>query len=291
MKNYIVALLILLLKCSLAQIPNNGFDTWTTTGVYQSPTNWDNLNQVTYGSSIYTCVKGAPGYIGAAYLILTSKAISGKGVVPAIVVSGKIDTVTYKPIHGYPFVNRPQTLTYNLQYMPSDPSDPSSVTVLLSKWNIGTNKRDTVAFGGSYYNAMSHSWFASTTYLNYVSGENPDSAMIVISSSGSVPKNGSYIYIDNLQFNGNVVGIAENITSGKDITIFPNPANNFVTIKIDDTKNTNFKLKVYDFVGQLMHEQELLNSTIINTSQWSKGIYNLSILNNNNLIIKKLIVN
>jgi hypothetical protein len=292
MKNYFALILIVVAKIGFAQIPNNGFDTWTNNGIYQTPTYWDNLNQITYDNSIYTCVQGTPGYIGSSYLILTTKSVLGKGVVPARVVSGKIDTVTYKPIHGYPFANRPQTLTYNLQYMPYDPSDSSSVTVLLTKWNTTTYKRDTVAFGGSYYNAMAHSWFVGTTYLTYLSGENPDSAMIVISASSSAPKSGSYIYIDNLQFNGNVVGITENSINDIGVSVFPNPTRHNVTIKIDNTANTDYDLKVYDFEGKLIYEQTVLSNTItLNTSQWSRGFYNLSITNNNKILTKKLIIN
>ena len=64
----------------MAQIPNNGFDIWTNNGLYETPSNWDNLNQITYGSSVSTCIKGTPGYSGVSYLILRSKTIIGKGV-------------------------------------------------------------------------------------------------------------------------------------------------------------------------------------------------------------------
>lgn len=292
MKNYFALILIFVAKIGFAQIPNNGFDTWTNNGIYQTPTYWDNLNQITYDNSIYTCVQGTPGYIGSSYLILTTKSVLGKGVVPARVVSGKIDTVTYKPIHGYPFANRPQTLTYNLQYMPYDPSDSSSVTVLLTKWNTTTYKRDTVAFGGSYYNAMAHSWFVGTTYLTYLSGENPDSAMIVISASSSAPKSGSYIYIDNLQFIGNVVGINEYSLNSNTISVFPNPSSDIVNIGFNSNHDKASTLMIFDFSGNLIYKtRELNKSNTINTSQWSKGIYTIQVNSNNQSINKKLIIN
>lgn len=277
---------------SKAQIPNNGFENWTNINGYQTPDNWDNLNQITYNSSIYTCMKGTPGYSGASYLLLSSKTISGKGVVPGVAVCGTIDTVTYKPKSGFPFSTRPQFLSYYMQYMPYDPSDSSSVKVILTKWNQVLLKRDTIAFGASYFNAMAHSWFNNGTFLDYMSGNNPDSAIIVISSSGRVPKNGSYIYVDDLQFNGSVIGIDENSLNENNITVFPNPSCAFVTIHIDTKTDVALKLVVYDFKGKVVYEEILLHKNhTINTANWSKGIYNIQIKNKNNSLNKKLIIN
>ncbi len=275
-----------------AQIPNNGFENWTNTNGYQTPDNWDNLNQVTDNSSIYTCIKGTPGYSGAFYLFLSSKTIAGKGVVPGVAVCGIIDTVTYKPKSGFPFSARPQYLSSYIQYMPYDPSDSSSIKVLLTKWNQVLLKRDTIAFGESYFNAMAHSWFNNGTFLNYMSGDNPDSAIIVISSSGRVPKNGSYIYVDDLQFNGSVIGIDENNLNENNITVFPNPSSAIVTVNIDTKTDIALKLVVYDFKGKVVYEEILLNKNhSINTVNWSKGVYNVQIKNKNNSLNKKLIIN
>lgn len=275
-----------------AQIPNNGFENWTNTNGYQTPDNWDNLNQITYNSGAYTCIKGAPGYSGASYLFLSSKAIVGKGVVPGVAVCGTIDTVTYKPKSGFPFSTRPQFLSCYIQYMPYDPSDSSSIKVLLTKWNQVLLKRDTIAFGASYFNAMAHNWFNNGTFLDYVSGDNPDSAIIVISSSGRVPKNGSYIYVDDLQFNGSVIGIDEISLNENNITIFPNPSNTIVTVNIDTKTDITYKLLVYDFIGKLVYEEILLNNIhTINTANWNKGVYNIQIKNKNNSLNKKLIIN
>ena len=289
---YIAILSVFISVINYAQIPNTGFEAWTNTGSYQTPDNWDNLNQMTNNSGIYTCIKGTPGYSGASYLFLSSKAIAGKGVVPGVAVSGKIDTVTYKPISGFQFALRPQYLSSYMQYMPADPADSSNIKVLLTKWNPSLLQRDTVAFGASYFNAMAHSWFNNGTLLNYMSGENPDSAIIVISSSSSVPKNGSYIYVDNLQFIGNVVGISENNSKKSNISVFPNPSNEDVNINFYVEPDKASNLMIYDLNGKLIHKvTELSKNNTINTSQWSKGIYTIQVNSNNQSINKKLIIN
>ena len=54
-----------------AQIPNNGFENWTTVGTYSNPDNWATLNSLTAPFSIYTATKGMPGSPGSSYLKLT----------------------------------------------------------------------------------------------------------------------------------------------------------------------------------------------------------------------------
>ncbi|MBA4260271.1 MAG: hypothetical protein C0446_13990 [Chitinophaga sp.] len=289
MRTSIIIILFIVSKLVVGQIPNNGFETWNSFVGYTSPSDWDNLNQMTYSKGVSTCIKGTPGYPGASYLFLISKTVTGKGVVPGRVVSGKIDTNTYKPISGYPFSNRPQVLNYNIQYMPYDPSDSTSVKVLLTKWNVGTSIRDTVAYGASYYNAMAHSWFVGSTYLNYLNGDAPDSAMIVISSSSSNPKDGSYIYIDNLQFNGSVIGIEERQPSEKDVEVYPNPASNSISIKVKDNAETTF-IYVYDAIGKQIYALRVLELVNINTSSWEKGFYTFRIIQNNKYSINKKII-
>lgn len=289
---YIAILSVFITVTTYAQIPNSGFETWINIGSYETPSSWDNLNQITYNSGIYTCIKGTPGYSGTSYLFLSSKAIAGKGIVPGIAVCGIIDTVTYKPKSGFPFSNRPQYLSSYIQYMPADPADSSSIKVLLTKWNSSLLQRDTVAFGSSYFNTMAHSWFNNGTLLNYMSGENPDSVIIVISSSSSVPKNGSYIYVDNLQFVGNVVGISENNPKENNISVFPNPSNGDINIDFYVEPDKTSILLIYDLNGKLIHEvTELSKSNLINVSQWPKGIYTIQIQSNNQFINKKLTIN
>ncbi len=281
---------------AFAQIPNSDFETWTTVNSYQTPDDWDNLNQITKNSGIYTCVKGTPGYSGASYLLLSSKTIPGKGVVPGVAVCGKIDTVTYKPISGFPFVNRPQFLSYYMQFMPYDPSDSSSIKILLTKWNQTQLQRDTIALGASYFNSMAHSWFYNSTYLNYINGGNPDSAIIVVSSSSSFPKDGSYIYIDKLQFQGNVVGIDENSLSPVSVSIFPNPTAGNLSIHYTLPDNSEVSVKITNALGGEVYTSETTKQP---SGQHKKeinadlpnGMYNVVLKTGNIITNKKLIIN
>lgn len=254
MKNLIkLILLVVLSSKAFSQIPNNDFESWTNVSGYQSPVGWDNLNDITNTSGIYTCIQGTPGYLGASYLYLMSKNIPGKGIIPGVAVCGELDTLTYKAKSGFPFSSRPQDLTYYMQYMPYDPSDSSSVKVLLSKWNVSFLQRDTIAYGETYFNGMAHSWIYRTTPLSYYSGDAPDSAMIIISSSDNTPFEYSYIYVDNLQFIGNVAGIEENHLNLTNLNVFPNPTNGNFFIEYELLYEDKVSIAITDVLGRTLY--------------------------------------
>lgn len=289
MRFYLIYILTLVFKTVVGQIPNNSFETWNSLSGYSTPANWDNLNQITFSSGINTCYQGTPGNPGSSYLILMSKTVPGRGVVPGIAVSGKLDTSTYKPLSGYAFTNRPQSLNYNIQYMPYDPTDSSSVKVLLTRWDTTALLRDTIAYGASYYNAMAHSWFVGSTYLNYQSGDAPDSALIELSSSSKSPKNGSYIYLDNLQFSGSVIGINEQSINQDEIILYPNPT--IESFTLEWKKSTDkAEISVSDIIGKQIFSASFSNNVTINTMSWARGTYFVKISRNNKSSINKKII-
>lgn len=176
---------IVISSTAISQIPNSGFETWTTVGAYNVPTGWDNLDSLTNSMSVYTCEKGTPGSPGVSFLKLTSKTF-GTAVAPGIAVSGKLDMTTYMPKSGFAYTSRPANLTGSWQHMIFGTSQ-GSVSVLLSKWNSSTSMRDTVAFVSQTLSGMAMSWATFSIPLTYHSSAMPDSAIIVLAASGIAP--------------------------------------------------------------------------------------------------------
>ncbi|MES2678965.1 MAG: hypothetical protein V4635_03730, partial [Bacteroidota bacterium] len=171
--------LILLLSAGsfFAQIPNGGFENWTSMGSYDVPDNWKTMNFSTAYYALFTASKGTPGNPGSAYLQLTSKTINGS-VVPGIAVLGKLDTLTKKPVAGVPFTQRPASFGGKWQHMIFGTSQ-GSVMAMLTKWNATQNKRDTIAFGSQTLVGMAMSWANFSQSLTYKDSLNyPDSCMI-----------------------------------------------------------------------------------------------------------------
>ncbi len=277
-----------------AQIPNNGFENWTSAGSYSNPDNWDNLNSMTTSMGVYTCTKGTPGSVGTSYLKLVSKTVTGMGVMPGVAISGVIDMMTMKPKSGFPFTQQPQKLTGSWQYMASG-ADAGFVAVYLTKWNPAMMMRDTIAKAKQTLSGMAMSWSTFSVTLSYMSTALPDSAMIILSSSGATPVANSYLYVDNLTFTGSVTGIHTIDSYLSNIESYPNPTTNNISIELYAQKASSIKLQLVDVTGKILKEinageiQGDFKQTI-NTEGISKGIYFLKVFVNDAVDVKKMII-
>ncbi|MDI1355989.1 MAG: T9SS type A sorting domain-containing protein [bacterium] len=273
-----------------AQIPNNGFENWTTVGAYQVPNSWSTLNNTTAQSGIYTVTKGTPGNPGTSYMKITSRTI-GPGVVGGIAVCGRIDTVAKKPICGFSYTQAPLYFTGSWQHMIYG-SSQGSIMILLSKWNPMLSKRDTVAFGGVTLSGMAMSWANFAIGINYVDSIYPDSCLIVLKASGANPTNNDYLWVDNLAFTGsltmpppppppNPVGINENIQGPFEMRIYPCPAKGHFTLSYELSSKEKIDVQIMDLSGKIVKRISPTdsfigtNSVLLDSSGLSKGIYTI----------------
>lgn len=280
-------------SAAFAQIPNNGFENWTSMGSYSDPNSWDQLNAMTSSMSVYTCTKGTPGNPGTAYLKLVSKNVSGMGVMPGLATTGMINMGNLSVTGGFAFTQRPQSLTGAWQYMPSG-SDAGMVAVYLTKWNSIMNMRDTVAMAMQSLTGMVMSWTNFTLNLMYMSGGNPDTAQIILSSSGMTPVANSYLYVDNLAFTGNVAGVKE-ISQITNLSIYPNPASEKISVDVTLQKSTSMKLQLLDLSGKVIKESYEANvsgkiNRSIELTTLAKGIYFVKISTDNGTEVRKITV-
>lgn len=282
MKKIVLSIIVAFIANSslLAQIPNNGFENWTTVGSYSNPDGWATLNDMTAMSSVYTATKGTPGNVGASYLKLTSKTV-GASVVNGIAVSGTLNTTTMQPTAGFPYTGQPVSLTGKWQHMIMG-SSQGSISVTLTKWNSTTHQRDIVASANQTLSGMAMSWASFTINLNYMMSMAPDSCMIVMKASGSSPTNNDYLWLDNLAFSGSVAGLNENNSPVQALSIYPNPIQDKINVSFNIQNEKTVTLKVTDIDGKLIHTQDLgqikgyINQSI-DASKFPKGIYFINI--------------
>ncbi|MGZ4057872.1 MAG: PKD-like domain-containing protein [Bacteroidia bacterium] len=97
----------------------------------------------------------------------------------------------------------------------------------------------------------------------------------------------------NIKHSASIVpmGIAQNVLN-QAVSVYPNPANDQVTIEISDPKLKNSYVRFYNMMGQVIYQTEIITSnSVINVSSFAKGIYTVGIENNGNKVFKKLIIN
>jgi hypothetical protein len=239
------------------------------------------MNNKTAISGIYTATKGSPGNPGAAFLKLTSRTV-GSDVINGIAVSGVLDSISQLPKSGFAFSLRPQSFVGNWQHMIYG-SSQGSLSAVLTRWNTGLDKRDTVAIAKKTLSGMAMSWAAFTINFTYQSGEFPDSCIIVLKSSGATPTQNDYLWVDNLSFTGSVAGISETDEITSFINAFPNPANSEIEFSYEKAAMGD-RLIITDMFGKTVYEQTISEETLkINTSNFANGMYLCNIINKFNV--------
>ncbi len=83
-------------------------------------------------------------------------------------------------------------------------------------------------------------------------------------------------------------GIHEALNNGSAITIFPNPASTVVTINFMHPA----ELIITDVVGRKVYQELRTNSTqaTIDIAKWNKGIYFIQMMNTEESVVKKLVI-
>jgi hypothetical protein len=84
-------------------------------------------------------------------------------------------------------------------------------------------------------------------------------------------------------------GIDEQITKDKNISLFPNPSSNFITIKTPAYGGYG-EFIIINIKGQQVIKQEFNNTnTAINISDLARGIYFIKVINKNGIAVKKFV--
>lgn len=278
---------------AFAQIPNSGFENWTTVGSYNNPDGWGTMNNTTAIASVYTATKGTPGSPGASYLKLTSKTV-GAGVVNGVAVSGVIDSLTMMPKSGFAYNMRPANFTGKWQHMIYG-SSQGSIQVTLTRWDTGLGMRVNVASGNVTLAGMAMSWANFTIPLTYVDGNNPDTCIIVMKASGSAPTNNDYLWVDNLAFSGTVTGIENQESFVTDMSIYPNPSSDKVNFKFNIKTAQQINIEISDINGKLIRSESFgriqgETNQNMNISGIAKGTYFVKIKGEKSIETRKLVI-
>lgn len=163
-------------------------------------------------------------------------------------------------------------------------SEPDAITVgfVVSSdtSNMGVGSATPIILGGTApYNLT----WSSGTSTNLTQG----TYFLTITDANNCSIVDSF-YVDNIIVGTNGL-IQENA-----VEIYPNPANDFINIRLNLDKNYPTELKIYSVDGRLIAQQltssSQLNNTKISTADLPTGTYILQLLIENQLITKRLII-
>jgi hypothetical protein len=269
-----------------AQIPNSGFETWTTTGNYEEPTGWATMNPCCSGP-FYSVIKSTDHYPASVgnYSIRVENNTSltqqtgGWGMVIT-------DTMAYPFEPAFPIVGNPTSLCGYYKYNSLNSDSMFIRIVFFANGNmLGYN---------TFVNGIStSSWTSFNLPFTYPSA---DSATLYFSafwpsSQTSGPKGNSVLQVDNLSFDNLISSVAEQTTKKSIIYLYPNPASDVVSLTLDNTNNGDLTLNIYNVMGTLVKSEIMRqNNRQINIGGLSNGVYMVEIKSKEGTEKQKLII-
>ena len=217
-----------LLAPATAQVPNGGFENWTTPpgAGYQDPVGWVTFNAVTtLEGGQPSCEEGTPGAVGSSYATVTTRG-SAFGPIQGIISVGDPTTGST----GFAYGSRPSNFSGQWQYG-IQAGDSGLVAVILTKWVASDDSSHVVGGAVVAVTGSLSGWNPLNVPFVYETSENPDSAFVIVASSLGTPVVGSFIKVDDLGFDA-TSGITEQATAAT-VNVYPSPATDVLNIFSD----------------------------------------------------------
>jgi len=202
---FLLALLLLTTTITgFAQIPNAGFETWTSgscdLGIYSynDATGWGDINSLTCPGGGFTCLEAgaAQAHSGSHALELTTVSIFGQ-TAPGICATGSINQNTQAVQGGFNLttITHPDKLIGWYKYAPSPP-DTFSISINVYS---GATTGAVIGSGSISGTAAVSNYTKFIVNIPYTGSGNGDSAQItIINSAGANGQAGTTMYIDDL---------------------------------------------------------------------------------------------
>ena len=222
---FLVLPLALPVALQAQQIPNGGFEQWTSVGGYEDPAGWRTSNMVSfYVDGSLTCEVGSPGAVGDHFVKVTDRVLDGMGMQQASIDIGAQGATR----SGFPFTSRPDAFNGQWQYHPVGVGHDGVVGAVLSRWNPDLGYREVIANAPIHAPGAITGWESFSVPFLYYSDLDPDTANIMISASQNTSEDGTSIWVDDLSF-GTLQSVPE--TEAVAVELWPSPASERLRIR------------------------------------------------------------
>jgi hypothetical protein len=277
-KNYILTLFALVFisiqnNFAQTQIPNAGFENWTDS---THAVSWNSINEV-YGNPplaiyIQSLKRTTDKYTGnyaaklqTVYLPLIQT------TVPGFANLGNLDMINMEINGGIPINAKPTKFKGWYKYN-SVSGDTMMIAAVLYKFNQTTGVSEEIGYAMLMNNTTVSNYTKFEIDFTYDVNVTPDTIdVILLSSASESPKNGSALFVDDLELDYTPQSIV-NVNSQNNVSIFPNPANDHFVIS--NNSNTETKVSVYNMAGQKVINTSFTGKQYkINTSNLKEGVY------------------
>ena len=256
------------------QVPNGGFESWTN----GSPNNWlctniptvvANVTQATPAYSGSTAVKGEViNFSGSPYspLLASTDAMA----------NGFAVSQSYANFSFYYKMNITGTATFEAS---------------LTFYDSGGGW--VASSGGIFTAGTTGSYTLANFPINYGSFNPPAECVIIFAIHDTVapdPPIGNYFIVDDVTLSG-IAGVDENTAGKYSATTYPNPATDFISIRLEHALNNNAEITVYDVMGKTVKKFFSAEGSPIRfpVTELPRGIYTVRIASGKQQWMTKLV--
>lgn len=281
-KSTLIMFVVIAMAINLnAQIPNYGFETWSTTGSYEQPLDWATMNPYSPGT-FYSCTKSTDHY-PASVGSFSARLENNTSLTQMTGAYGMIMTHAFdwpfKP--AFPIIGHPNNLC---GYYKFNPINQDSLFIRIVYFQGGS-----LAGYNTYVTGVAaSSWTPFIFPLTYTSA---DSATIQISAfypntPTAGPKGNSVLYIDNMSFDA-LINVPETSAEKTLFNVYPNPVTDEFTIEMNgNVKPLNFE--IINTVGQVVYKGNITEKTKVQTENFAPGIYTIKLENGKSFEFNKM---
>lgn len=266
------------------QMPNAGFESWSTLLPNYRPANYYTIDTMGMHSCYKTTDKHGGTY-AAMLRSLDTTIIFFPIKLPGLATLGRINVSTQAIYGGIPFTDKPDNFRCYYKYLPTN-IDTMMVAVYFWKYDNVLHKKDTL--GGFVFDTSAT--ISSYTYLdipipwdsNFTIA--PDSMNIILFSSLTV-QNHSSAFFDDFSFYYVSVGLETKLDNILN-EVYPNPTNGIININNDKATEVN----IFNITGGLVLNQKFSeNYAQIDLSDFPKGMYFIQQISEKGVITKRII--
>lgn len=290
MKTKLHSLFILLFAFATAntsaQIPNSGFENWSSFGSYMNPNDWATTNS--FSTSSFYPVTRDPSHYPASVGTYSIRLENNTALLPNYEARGvaKSQDTVVNSNPAFPIIGHPTSLT---GYYKFAPLNGDTMTIKVDLFNGGGS-----VASGSFTTATSASIWTSFN-IPISSYTTADSGYIVFrayaNGQASIPHGNSVLNVDNLNFD-NLITVISEIEIGNKISIYPNPFSSTTTLQTDKVFK-DATLTVYNSFGQTVAQIKNLSgqTATLSRDNLPSGLYFIRLTEENKIIaVDKLVV-
>jgi hypothetical protein len=181
---------------------------------------------------------------------------------------------------GWPFTGNPTSVYFYLKADHPVP-DTAHYTFALTRWDSVAMKRDTLALNDQDIpdaRLPDNQWTAYADSVHYLMAGVPDTVYFIFfgGRNADLSKVGNTTWLDDVGLSYDTITIPTlvgQINSGNEIQVYPNPASNLLTVRMEEA-SPGCNMLVYDATGRIILEVTIANSlSTISTEGFSSGNY------------------